>query len=147
MKIVTLIFLVLVAVTIASAQRLPRSAETPRTFAARVANAFEQKRLEKLEGSVRNPVKVVIEHSLAEGKDARVTRTFRGLRAAQAWLIKSMIAGAGFHGGTFDGCRRGRCGFSRPGGILHNNLYLVDFTYGRARGKYFIKTLSVLDGD
>lgn len=147
MRIFATGLLLLLAASFASAQRKPIAAETPAAFALRVEKAFESKRLASLDGAKPSAVKVVIEHSLGEGRDARESRSFRSLKSAEAWMKKTMIAGAGFHGGKFDGCRRGRCGFSRPYGILHNNLYLVDFTYGVASGKYFIKTISLLDGD
>ncbi|HEX8745960.1 MAG TPA: cystatin domain-containing protein [Pyrinomonadaceae bacterium] len=115
--------------------------------------AYSLSRLARLDA--RRPylgrVRIVIEHSLAAdgAKDQYETRTFRTLAQADRWLKRRENS---------DGlparqtrplyeCSGGSCEFDLNGGILHNQLYLTKVSYVIRRGRPYIKTIYLLDGD
>ncbi|HEX8175555.1 MAG TPA: hypothetical protein VF543_10580 [Pyrinomonadaceae bacterium] len=96
-------------------------------------------------------VRIVIEHSLAAdgAKEQYESRSFRTLAQADRWL-KSRENSDGLPAREtrplYD-CGSGSCEFDLNGGILHNHLYLTKVTYGMRRGRPYIKTIYLLDGD
>jgi hypothetical protein len=96
-------------------------------------------------------VRIVIVHSLAADDDPHGTeiRTFRTLAQAEKWL-KSRELGEGLpfrETRPLEGCSKGSCGYDFNGGILHNHLYLQEVSYGFIKGRPYIKTIYLLDGD
>lgn len=121
-------------------------------LAKSAGKAFTAKSLGKLDAEQPSAgrVKIVIEHSLAEdgSSDQFKTRSFSNFAKAEKWL-RSME-----HDGLPNrnvmpliACKKGICSYSFKGGILHNNLYLKRITYGYAKGRPYIKTILILDGD
>jgi hypothetical protein len=145
MKIFVLL-LVLASASLVSAQRSSLANGTSSAFAARVAKAFESKTLGSLDGGPKSSIKVTIEHSLGEEPDKIKSRTFHNLKSAQSWIRSQTGRETRFESGRLRRCGASKCDFAQNG-MLHNHLYLVNFTYGTVRGKYHLKTLSVLDGD
>jgi hypothetical protein len=96
-------------------------------------------------------VRIEIEHSLAaEGsKDQYETRTFRTLEQAERWLkSREREDGTPFRETrALYECGNGSCEWDLNGGIQHNHLYLQKVTYGFRRGRPYIKTIYLLDGD
>jgi hypothetical protein len=95
-------------------------------------------------------VRIVIEHSLGEdGKGSFERRQFRTLAQAERWL-KSRERGDGTpfrETRPLEECSRGMCTYDFNGGILHNHLYLKKISYGFRKGRPYIKTIYLLDGD
>ncbi|HKS26586.1 MAG TPA: cystatin domain-containing protein [Pyrinomonadaceae bacterium] len=95
-------------------------------------------------------VRIVIEHSLAaDGEKGQFEiRRFRTLAQADRWLKSREREGlpARETRPLYD-CGGGSCEFDLNGGILHNHLYLTKVTYGMRRGRPYIKTIYLLDGD
>ncbi|MBD0369856.1 MAG: hypothetical protein ICV60_03315 [Pyrinomonadaceae bacterium] len=96
-------------------------------------------------------VRIEITHSLAEdgSKDQYEIRTFRTLAQAERWLKSREVEGGLPVRETRPlwECANGRCDWDFNGGILHNHLYLQQVTYVFRRGRPYIKTISLLDGD
>jgi hypothetical protein len=116
-----------------------------------LSEAYVTKALGKLDASrpPRLKTRVVIEHSLLEGKGQFVSRTFRTFEQIERWLrSKEGEDGTPFREARpLLRCRRGVCDYDFDGGILHNHLYLRRFSYAYRNGRPYIKTLYLLDGD
>lgn len=88
---------------------------------------------------------VVIEHSI---EDRSERRSFTSFRKVESWLrsreIENMPAR---QTKELKHCRKGVCTYDFNGGILHNQLYLKKVTYSYSKGRYYIKTITLLDGD
>jgi hypothetical protein len=130
-----------------SATALPYS--TIEELARALSEAYATKSLGKLDAArpYAGKVKIELGHSLLEGED--VTRQFTTLAGAERWLRRQE---------NVDGlparavkplleCGKGVCRYDFDGGILHNQLYLQEITYGYRNGRPYIKTISLLDGD
>lgn len=91
-------------------------------------------------------VRVVIEHSIS-GRFER--RQFRTLAQAERWLkSREREDGTPFRETRpLEECSRGTCTYDFNGGILHNHLYLQKVSYGLIKGRPYIKTIYLLDGD
>lgn len=117
-----------------------------------LADAFENKSMDTLDADrpyVRR-FRIVIEHSLAgDNEPGRfVTRWFRSLGQAEAWLKRGEHAGfPGRATKPLVKCARGVCTYNFDSGILHNTLFLKRITYGIRLGCPYIKTIYLLDGD
>jgi hypothetical protein len=96
-------------------------------------------------------VRIAIEHSLAgDGdKDQYEIRTFRTFAQAERWLkSREREDGTPFRETRpLEDCSKGSCTWDFNGGILHNHLYLKEVTYGFVKGRPYIKTIYLLDGD
>jgi hypothetical protein len=114
--------------------------------------AYTDKALGRLDA--RRPyagrVRIVISHSLMDDDDPHSIerRQFRTLAQAERWL-KSRERGGLPNRQTRPllECKRGTCEYDFDGGILHNQLYLQSVDYGLRRGRPYIKTIYLLDGD
>lgn len=95
-------------------------------------------------------VRVVIEHSLAGDDDPHQfeRRQFRTLAQAERWLRSREREGFPRRQTMpLLECKGGTCEYDFNGGILHNQLYLQKVSYGFRRGRPYIKTIYLLDGD
>lgn len=114
-----------------------------------LAEAYEAKELGRLDAGrpYFGTVRVVIAHSIVEDSDER--RTFRTLAKAEQWLksheVSDGLPARGIR--PLLQCKKGVCDYDFDGGILHNHLYLQQITYGFRRGRPYIKTIYLLDGD
>ncbi|HUQ32709.1 MAG TPA: hypothetical protein VM095_11350 [Pyrinomonadaceae bacterium] len=112
------------------------------------AEAYEAKSLGRLDGQrlIYGNVKIVTDDSLS-GK--RVTRVFKTFARAERWLRSLEVSENIPHRQTMplEQCSKGVCTFNFDNGILHNQLYLQEITYGYRGGRPYIKKISLLDGD
>jgi hypothetical protein len=95
-------------------------------------------------------VRVVIEHSLGDGgKGSFERRQFSTLAQAERWLKRrERQDGTPFRETRpLEECSSGMCTYDFNGGILHNHLYLQKVSYGFVKGRPYIKTIYLLDGD
>ena len=115
------------------------------------SEAYRTKTLSTLDrrNSVTGAVTVVIEHSLGEGKDQFETKRFRSFAKIDEWLKKREREDGSPFRQTMPliRCARGRCRYNFDGGILHNQLYLHDFSYSVRNGRAYITRIHLLDGD
>lgn len=118
-----------------------------------LSEAYTSKTLDGLdkERPLLGRVRIVIEHSLAgdDDKDRFEIKTFTTFKQAEQWL-RSRERDEGFparQSKPLVRCRQGVCTYNFDGGILHNNLYLQKISYDYRRGRPFIKTIYLLDGD
>ena len=126
----------------------------PADLAQTVSQAYKKKTLAELDKKrlAANTVTLVIEHSIAEGKDGNgliVTRRFKNFAAVDKWLkSQEREEGAPFRQTMpLLRCAMGRCSYNFDGGILHNNLYLHDIYYSAGNGRILITKIKLLDGD
>lgn len=126
----------------------------PADLAETFSEAYKAKTLADLDKKrlTGGAVTLVIEHSIAEGKDGNgliVTRRFKNFAAMDKWLKRQeREEGAPFRQTKpLLRCARGRCSYSFDGGILHNNLYLHDIYYSSGSGRMLITKIKLLDGD
>lgn len=108
-------------------------------------SAFEQKDFDGLGNDNRyGPIKVVIENSLADDDDPDrfENNQFNTFKKFEKWLPKMVnrISGA------LNGCKQGTCTYQEIG-LLHNTWVLRRFTYGYRKGRPYIKTIYILDGN
>ena len=152
MKCLTLTVLLLAFVMSASASVPAAKKDTIQQLAKTLAKAYEAKSLGSLDAKKPyiGQVKIVIEHSLADDNDKGrfVSRTFKTLKKAEQWLRSRATDGMpARESRKLERCRSGICSYDFGGGILHNHLYLKKFTYGFSSGRYYLKTIYLLDGD
>lgn len=116
-----------------------------------LSEAYKAKTLATLDSNYRvtAPFAVVIEHSLGEGKDQFETRRFKTFAAVDEWL-KSRDRGEGApfrQTMPLTRCAENRCSYNFDGGILHNQLYLHDFSYVLRSRRAHVTRIHLLDGD
>jgi hypothetical protein len=95
-------------------------------------------------------VRIIISHSLMADDDPHSIerRQFRTLAQAERWLSSRERGGLpNRQTRPLLECKRGSCDYDFDGGILHNQLYLQSVDYGIRRGRPYIKTIYLLDGD
>jgi hypothetical protein len=91
-------------------------------------------------------VRVVVEGTLGERPNVE-RKTFRTLAQVDRWFKSNEREdGPGRNVGPLEKCSRGVCTFEVVG-MNHNNLFLQKITYGMRKGKPYIKTFHILDGD
>lgn len=112
-----------------------------------VATAWSEGKLGSLDagrpyvGSVR----VVVEVSVGEPPMVW-RRTFRTLAQVDRWFkSRERGEGPGRNIGQLQQCSKGVCTFEQEG-MLHNNLYLQQITYGMRKGRPYIKAIYIVDG-
>jgi hypothetical protein len=112
------------------------------------AEAYEAKSLGRLDGQrlLFGNVKIVTDDSLSGKSKTRAFKTFAG---AERWLRSLEVSDDLPHRQTMplEQCSKGVCTFNFDNGILHNQLYLQEITYGYRGGRPYIKKISLLDGD
>lgn len=121
-----------------------------------VAVAYTTKSLGSLDAShpYAGKVRIVIEHSImdvGEDADARsgiVAKSFKTFAQAEKWLTGREHDELPLREARpLVSCKRSVCDYDFDGGILHNHLYLQKISYGLRRGRPYIKTIYLLDGD
>lgn len=149
-RVVIALALIVFALSVPAFAKSPSKAETIEQIVQRLAEAYEAKDLGKLDAEHLNVgrIKVIIEDSLGEGKDAFHVKWFKSLGQAEAWLksrehdelpgrqIRPLLK-----------CRKGICTFDFSGGILHNTLYLKSISYVVRKGRPYLTAIHLLDGD
>jgi hypothetical protein len=131
----------------------PSKQQTVEQFAEALSDAYTAQTLGKLDA--RQPyfrtVRIVIEHSLADDNDPDrfETKDFKTLAQAQRWL-KGRETPDGF---PFPGsrpvreCKKGVCIYDIVAAINHKHLYLDKLSYGYRSGRFYPRTIYLLDGD
>ena len=127
--------------------------ETIEQLVKALSEAYRAKALGRLDAErpYVERVRIVIEHSLAAdtAKERFEIRDFKTLAQAERWLRGR----EGEDGTPFRNlkpllrCRKNVCTYDFDGGILHNQLYLQKVRYGYSRGRPYLKTIFLLDGD
>lgn len=120
--------------------------QTINNLVSAVGEAYKAKTLAGLD--VDKPylgnITVIIQHS--RGRKS-VTKTFKSFEKVDEWLKsreKEELPSRDVF--TLKQCKKGVCSFTEDG-LLHNNLYLKKVTYSSSKGRYYIKTITLLDGD
>lgn len=122
-------------------------------IAVQIAEAYKSKNLGSLDKSklIRGSVQIVVGYvSLDEKEVPDTVRRFRSFRTLERWLDNRVTKGIdnpGRYVREFTGCSRGSCSFDDDRGSLHNQLYLFDISYGYRKGRFFIKSINVWNGD
>jgi hypothetical protein len=122
-----------------------------KTSAEQFANAFSKaysaKRLSKMDA--RKPYRGSITVRIQDSMDDKILiRRFKSLSKFEAWLKRRETNGVPRRQTLpLNRCRRGICTYGDDSGILHNQLYLKRLDYGQSHGKYYIKSVRLLDGD
>jgi hypothetical protein len=118
-----------------------------------LAEAYTAKALGRLDNlsPFLGTVRIIIEHSLADdnARDRFETKQFATLERAEQWL-RSREHDEGLparESRPLVQCKGGVCTYDFDGGILHNHLYLQKISYGYRKGRPYIKTIYLLDGD
>ncbi len=111
-----------------------------------IGEAFKAKTLRSLDAEKNHfgKITIVIQPSLG-GKS--VTKTFKSFEKVDEWL-QSREKDELPHREVFtlNTCQKGTCTFIQNN-LLHNTLYLKKVTYGYSKGRYYIKTITLLDGN
>ncbi len=116
------------------------------------SKAYAKKRLASLDRQrpFGRTIKFVIAFSRIrdyENADSEV-KSFKTLVQAERWLIKRGINSDMPSRETepLKGCKKGVCRYDVTG-LLHNQLFLTSFTYGYSKGRPYIKTVYLTDGE
>ena len=116
------------------------------------SKAYAKKRLASLDRQrpYGSTIKFVISFSrIKDYEDAESeVKSFKTLAQAERWLIKRGIDSEMPSRQTepLRGCKKGVCRYDVTG-LLHNQLFLVSFTYGYRKGRPYIKTVYLTDGE
>jgi hypothetical protein len=118
-------------------------------IAQRIAEAYGAKDLGRLDAArlIRGRVRIRIGY-VEETPDT--VRSFRSFKAVETWLdqrAEKGIDNPGRYVRDFAGCRKGSCDFTDMTGSLHNQLYLQDISYGYRKGRWYIREISLWNGD
>jgi hypothetical protein len=118
-------------------------------LAAALSTAFAERNLGALDKlrAMSRTVEVRIEHSLAEdGEEGQFeSRTFKSFAAAEKWL-RNRSPQANRETNPLTSCSKGVCSFETRG-LLHNTLFLTKFTYAFYKGRPYIRSIYIVDGD
>lgn len=150
MKIYLLFLIILFTIFSANAQNVCRK-QTVEQLAESFAKAYKAKNLGQLdkERPLLGKVKFRIENSLAENeKDQTEIKSFTNFKAAEKWLRTRETGGLPARNIIpLTECKKGVCTYNLQG-LLHNNLFLTEFTFGYKKDKCpFIKTVFLIDGN
>lgn len=120
--------------------------ETIEQLARALSVAFTANELGRLDAGQPNlgTVRIIVEHSISGKLDAR---NFKSFGKAEQWFkSRERSDGPARNSGPLLRCRKSVCTYEQEG-MLHNNLYLQKVTYGYRKGRPYIKTVYVIDGD
>ncbi len=152
-RLVPAFALILVILSLPAQAQSPSGKQTIGQLEDSLAVAYMAKELGKLDAMrpYFGSVKIVIEHSLAgdDDKDRFEIKVFKTLASGEQWLnSREREDGTPFREARqLLRCRNGLCTYDLDGGISHNHLYLKRIAYGYRRGRPYIKTIFLLDGD
>lgn len=150
-QLATTVALILLIIALPVHASSPAKKETINQLVKELSDAYEAKTLGKLDAEhpYLGKVKIIIEHSLGEGKDQFEVKEFKTLEKAEQWLkSREREDGTPFREiRTLVGCKRGICTYDFDGGILHNHLYIKKIAYGYRNRSPYIKRIYLLDGD
>lgn len=149
-RIVVTVALIVFAMSLPVFAKSPSKNETIEQVVQELAEAYAARDLGKLDSEhpYFGKIKIIIEDSLGEGKDAYHVKWVKTLGQAEAWLKSREIdQRPGREIRPLLKCKKGVCTFDFSGGILHNTLYLKRVTYGERKGRPYIKTILLLNGD
>ena len=119
--------------------------ETAEQLAVKFAAAFDAGDLGTFDAA--RPYRGLVTIISVDSLSSRTTRkSFTTLKQATAWL-KRYTPDVNFVKAELDRCGKGVCKFRDAQGLLHNSLYLRQFTYSTIKGHHHVKTISILDGD
>ena len=130
--------------------KTPTSGESIDGLAKDVAEAYEARDMGRLDSTKPyvGRIKIVMQHSLSDGAGEFVVKWVKSLAQAERWLKRREIDGLpGRVVKPFLKCEKGACTYNFDDGILHNTLYLKKITYGFRKGRPYIKSILLLDGD
>jgi hypothetical protein len=152
MKKTTLFLTVMLALCAIGINAQTTCKQTPEQLAKDFANAFEGKKLGRLDadrGAV-GKITLTIENSLVEdgAKGQFVVKTFANMKALEKWLTKREVDELpGRTANNLISCKKGVCSF-KINGLLHNTLFLKKVTLGFTKDKCpFIKSIYIVDGN
>lgn len=113
-------------------------------LATEVADAFKAKDLGKLDADhpYLRSVRIRVDHSITRGVEVKI---FRTLAQAERWFRRGGLD-PNRSAGAIKQCRRGVCTFEQEG-MLHNTLFLDKITYTIRKGRLYLKTIELIDGD
>lgn len=141
----------------ASSARVASPITTIKQLEESLSVAYMDRELGRLDSSrpYLGRVRIVVEHSLAgdDDKDRFEIKQFRTLAEAERWLRSREISEDNpiplpiREVRPLIRCRNGVCTYNFDGGILHNHLYLKRISYAYRRGRPYIRTIYLLDGD
>jgi hypothetical protein len=144
------IALVLFVISVPVHAKSPTQNETIDQLVNEVAEAYEAKDLGRLDSKKPyvGKIKIIMQHSLSDGPGEFVVKWVKSLGQAEAWLKSREIDELpGRETRPSIKCAKGVCTYNFDGGILHNTLYLKKITYGVRKGRPYIKTILLLNGD
>lgn len=122
------------------------------SLAKAFSKAYAKKRLASLdrERPYGSTIKFVIAFSrIKDYEDAESeVKSFKTLAQAERWLIKRGINSniPSRETEPLKGCKKGVCRYDVTG-LLHNQLFLIGFNYGYSKGRPYIKTVYLTDGE
>lgn len=150
-NLAVIVALILIIIALPVHASSPAKKESIEQVVKELSDAYMEKTLGKLDAErpYLGRVKIVIEHSLVEGKGQFEIKNFNTLAKGERWLkSREREDGTPFREvRPLEGCNRGLCTYDFNGGILHNHLYIKKIAYGYRNGSPYIKTIYLLDGD
>lgn len=142
----TLGILLVFLVTISVDARPASGKKTIEELVGSMGQAFAGKTLASLDADKPyvGSVTVVIQHSLG-GK--ATTKSFKSFADVDKWLkSREKEDMPNRNSNPLKSCKSGACSYD-VSSLLHNNLYIKKVTYTSSKGKFYIKTVTLLDGD
>jgi hypothetical protein len=142
------LFLFLISVPVHA--KSPAKTESIEDLVASVAESYEAKDLGRLDSQKPyiGKIKIIMQHSLSDGPGEFVVKWIKSFGQAERWLKSMEIEELpGRQVMPLIKCEKGACTYNFDGGILHNTLYLKKITYGYRRGRPYIKSILLLNGD
>jgi hypothetical protein len=152
-RIVVTVALFLLVISSSTYSQSQPNSQTADQFARTLSEAYAAKTMAALDADhpYVGKVKIIIEHSLADdnAKGRFVVKQFRTLAQFERWLKGREVEDGmpARESRPLKRCGKGVCTFDFDGGILHNHLYLKKISYGIRSGRYYIRTMYLLDGD
>lgn len=113
-------------------------------LARELADAFAAGKLGRLDIEKPYQGRVMVKLNDSLGPTSH-RKSFSSLKLANDWLKRGRPE-INFNTARLEHCRAGVCTFAEIG-LLHNNLYLRKLIYGNTKGRHYIKTIYILDGD
>ncbi len=130
----------------------PPEPNTVEQLAIELADAYVTRNLGRLDRKypIQGKVRIEIEDSLRgdDTKGKSSIKGFRSLAQGEQWLRSRSTNDFPIRQSKpLIGCKRGSCTYDFSEGILHNQLYLKKISYGYTNGRFYLKTIYLLDGN